>query len=184
MHQYLLRDNMVVHPGVKKHDWARHMLKDAPVISFPNPHPHWIENPRRCEKLEAATTSQRKHLQLLKLQHTKAWIDSWMTYPNRVIEPSIAQAAPLDKKWLKIHLPLKKAESALATQIRTGKIGLADFSTNFASQASLLQSALVAGKDKPQSMSSCSADLSATERPCLAKQAPAATKHSLNHLNH
>ena len=90
-------------------------------------HPPWIDNSPRCKKLEAATTSQRKHLQLLKLQHTKAWTDYWKAYQNCVIEPSIAQAAPSDKKRLKIHLLLRKAESALATRIRTGKIGLADF---------------------------------------------------------
>ena len=40
---------------------------------------------------------------------------------------SIAQMAPLDKKWLKIHLLLKKTESALATQIWTAwlmKLGM------------------------------------------------------------
>lgn len=72
-------------------------------------------------------TSQRKHLQQTKLQHTNAWNDRWKAYQNQVIEPSIAQMAPLNRNRLKTHSLLKKAESALATQIRTGKIGLADF---------------------------------------------------------
>lgn len=54
-------------------------------------------------------------------------MDSQKTYQNNVIEPSIAQAALLDKKWLKTHSLLKKAKSTFATQIQTGKIGLANF---------------------------------------------------------
>ena len=66
-------------------------------------------------------------MQTIKARQMKVWNDSWCAYQNRVIEPSIAQSVPLSKKRLKIHTQLKKAESALTTQIRTGKIGLADF---------------------------------------------------------
>ena len=66
-------------------------------------------------------------MQTIKARQMKVWNDSWCAYQNRVIEPSIAQSIPLSKKRLKIHTQLKKAESALTTQIRTGKIGLADF---------------------------------------------------------
>ena len=104
----------------------------------------------------------------------------WLTGISRLI----AQTAPLDKNRLKIHSLLKKAESALATQVRTGMIGLADFFTNAESKALAPRPAPVAGTDKPWSMSSCSADLSAAERPCFTKQALAATKNSLNHRNH
>lgn len=56
-----------------------------------------------------------------------AWIHSWKTYQNRVNESSIAQMIPLNKKRLKAHPLLKKAESALKAQIRTGEIDPADF---------------------------------------------------------
>ena len=113
--------------GTEKHDWARKLLADAPIISFPDPLPPWTENISHCDKLEVATTAQRKHFQQMKAQHANNWSESWKTYQNSTIEPSIAQKAFLDKKRLKIHTLLKKAESSLATQIRTGKIGLADF---------------------------------------------------------
>ena len=115
-------------PGTLKHEWARSMLVDAPTIPFPNQPPPWSDVPSTYrDKLGAAKASQQKHLQQIKVRHTNAWINSWKTYQNRVMEPSIAQAAPLDRKRLKVQSLLKKAESALATQIRTGKIGLADF---------------------------------------------------------
>lgn len=58
----------------------------------------------------------------MKVQHTNAWTNSWKSYQQQVSESSIAQTAALDKKRLKIHSLLKKAESALATQIRTGRL--------------------------------------------------------------
>ena len=71
--------------------------------------------------------SQQKHLQQTKAQHMNAWNKQWKGYQKQVIKSSIAQMALLDKKQLKTHSLLKKAKSALATQIRTRKIGLADF---------------------------------------------------------
>ena len=104
------------------------MLADAPTVSFPNLPPTWSDVPSTCrDKLGVAKNSQRKHLQQIKVRHANAWTDSWKTYQNRVIEPSMAQTASLDKKSAEIHSLLKKAESVLATQIRTGKICLADF---------------------------------------------------------
>ena len=104
------------------------MLADAPTVPFPNLPPPWSDVPSTYrDKFGAAKASQRKHFQLIKVLHTDTWSSSWKTYQNCVIEPSIAQMTPLNKKRLKIHSLLKKAESALATQIRTGKIGLAEF---------------------------------------------------------
>ena len=101
------------------------MLPASHFQTFPPP---WSDvPPTHRDKLEVAKASQQKHLQQIKVRHANAWINSWKTYQNRVMEPSIAQAAPLDRKRLKVQSLLKKAESALATQIRTGKIGLADF---------------------------------------------------------
>ena len=55
------------------------------------------------------------------------WNSSWTAYQAQITEATPAQEAALSKKRLKIHAGLAKAESALATQLRTGKIGLADF---------------------------------------------------------
>ena len=116
---------------INRHDWARSMLADASTVSFPGLLSPWSDiPPTYCDKLGVTMASQRKHLQQMKLQHTSAWTDSRKTYQQQLIEPSIAQTASLDKKRLKLHSLLKKAESALATQIRTGKIGLADFLHN------------------------------------------------------
>ena len=60
----------------------------------------------------------------------KIWKSTWATYQNRIPLPTEAQQASLDKKRLKIHSNLAKAESSLATQIRTEKIGLANFLFN------------------------------------------------------
>ena len=94
----------------------------AIVVYFPH-----LENPLHCDKLEATTISQRKHLQSLKERHTNAWIHSWKRYQSQDTEPSIAPRAPLDKTRLKTHSLLRKAESALITQTRTGGKGRADF---------------------------------------------------------
>lgn len=108
--------NSSVTQGAQKHDWE--LVADAPIIPFPEPHPPWSNTSSGyCDKLKAATASQQKHLQLLKRQHTNAWTRSWKTYQDRVIEPSIAQAALLDKRRLKTHSPLKKSESTTATPI-------------------------------------------------------------------
>ena len=114
-------------PGTEKHDWARKLLADTLIISFPDPLLPWTENVSHCDKLKIATTAQWKHFQQMKAQHANNWSKLWKTYQNSTIEPSIAQKASLDKKQLKIHTLLKKAKSSLATQIRTGKISLADF---------------------------------------------------------
>lgn len=55
------------------------------------------------------------------------WTQSWRAYQDRTLKLSIAQTAPLVKKRIEAHTLLKKADSALATQIRTEKFGLAAF---------------------------------------------------------
>ena len=55
------------------------------------------------------------------------WRISWEAYKSTKPNPTAALATPLNKKRLRIHEGLAKAESSLATQIRTEKIGLADF---------------------------------------------------------
>lgn len=81
-----------------------------------------------------------------------AWIQSWKTYQNRVIDPLIAQTVPLPKKRLQIYSLLKKTESALATRIGTWKIGSADFLDKRRVAGVTSQPDPVGGTDKLQSM--------------------------------
>ena len=115
-------------PGELKHTWAKNLLIDAKIVQPPKAHPPWSDpSPAHLREVSVAALARQKQMQTIKARQLKVWNDSWSAYQNRVTEPSIAQSVPLSKKRLKIHTLLKKAESALTTQIRTGKIGLADF---------------------------------------------------------
>ena len=65
----------------------------------------------------------------IKQHQCKSWKDRWKIYTGnlRTTDTVAAQAEPLSKKRLKVHEKLSKAESTLTTQIRTEKIGFADF---------------------------------------------------------
>ena len=76
----------------------------------------------QCSKDE----SQRSH-ESHKSALQNEWQTTWKAYQDRVPFPTEAQRASLTKGRIKIHDNLAKAESALATQIRTEKIGLASF---------------------------------------------------------
>ena len=58
--------------------------------------------------------------------HRKQWELKWETYRRRIEEANQtpAQRTPLSKLTLKIREGLQKAESSLATHIRTERIGL------------------------------------------------------------
>ena len=58
--------------------------------------------------------------------HKKQWELKWETYRRRIEEANQtpAQRTPISKLTLKIREGLQKAESSLATQIRTERIGL------------------------------------------------------------
>lgn len=58
---------------------------------------------------------------------TKPWQNSWEFYKSRKLNPSISITTDLNSNGLRIHEGLAKAKSSLATQVRTEKIGLADF---------------------------------------------------------
>lgn len=53
--------------------------------------------------------------------HVDVWTTSWKVYQSHTLKPSVAHAAPLGNKRLSTHALPKNTESALATQIRTGK---------------------------------------------------------------
>ena len=96
----------------------------------PSAPPRYEASPEYLKELREARTAQRAHHTRLMEHHMKIWKSTWATYQNRIPLPTEAQQASLDKKRLKIHSNLAKAESSLATQIRTEKIGLANFLFN------------------------------------------------------
>ena len=115
-------------PGELKYIWAKSLLIDSKIVQPPKAHLPWFEvYPAWHREATVAATARNKQMQTSKARQMNVWNDSWCAYQNRVIEPSIAQSIPLSKKRLKIYTQLKKTESALTTEIRTGKIGLADF---------------------------------------------------------
>ena len=118
-------------PGELKHTWAKAMLNGEAAVRLPPSAPSWYEaSPEYLKELNEARTAQRAHHTRLMEHHMKIWKSTWATYQNRIPLPTEAQQASLDKKRLKIHSNLAKAESSLATQIRTEKIRLANFLFN------------------------------------------------------
>ena len=114
--------------GELNHIWAKSLLIDSKIVQPLKAHPLWLEvYPAWHREATVAARARHKQMQTIRARQIKVWNDSWCVYQNRVIEPSIAESVPLSKKRLKIHTQLKKAESALITQIRTTKIGLADY---------------------------------------------------------
>ena len=76
--------------------------------------------------------SRKKLKKEYETQAEKRLADEWDSILNEHSSKSsrhatAAQLAPLSHKKLRIHAQLAKAESSLATQICTEKIGLADF---------------------------------------------------------
>ena len=115
-------------PGMLKHAWAKKIISDTHKIASPVAHPPWAEPPpNTAREIEEARAAQGKITAKIKKRYIDAWQTSWKTYQNRTSTPTPAQAAPLTKKRIKLHKTLAKAESALTIQIRSEKIGLADF---------------------------------------------------------
>ena len=115
-------------PGMLKHTWAKKIISDTHKIASPVVHPPWAEPPpNTAREIEEARAAQGKITSKIKKRYIDAWQTSWKTYQNRTSTPTPAQAAPLTKKRIKLHKTLAKAESALTIQIRSEKIGLADF---------------------------------------------------------
>lgn len=55
------------------------------------------------------------------------WRERWSSYSRRTYKHSFAGKQGPDKDRLKLHAGLRKAESAILIQARTGRIGLAHF---------------------------------------------------------
>lgn len=114
-------------PGEKKRAWAD-KTTPTPTRKAPEPHPPWADpTPEEKKAYAAFETSKKNYRKAAKKAHDRSWIDEWETYKRGLNGPTPAQAGSIGTKRLKIHSLLSKAESSLATQIRTEKIGLADF---------------------------------------------------------
>ena len=117
--------------GDLKHEWASKMLNnEAPAAIPPPPRPWSGPDPVRLEKYITARRIIGKHAKTITVRIKERWETRWKAYQDRVPYPTEAQLGPLNRTRLKIHDNLMKAESALTTQIRTEKIGLANFLFN------------------------------------------------------
>lgn len=71
--------------------------------------------------------AKSKHAKQICSHYVKQWQTSWEAYKATKLNPNASLAASLNKKRLQIHEGLAKAQSSLATPIRTEKTVLADF---------------------------------------------------------
>ena len=118
-------------PGELKYEWASKMLNnEAPVTMPPSPPPWSTPDPAHLEKCTTTRHTIEKHTKATTERIKEHWDSKWKTYQNRIPRPTEAQLGSLSRTRLKIHNNLMKAESALTTQIRTEKIGLAHFLFN------------------------------------------------------
>ena len=81
------------------------------------------------KQLEGFRALQRQREKLIKKHFADKWQSSWDTYQKKHdCNPTAAQAERLPKKErLDLHANLAEAESSLAVQIHTEKIGFAKF---------------------------------------------------------
>ena len=106
------------------------VLKKTYIYRAPPCPPPWIEeNEDYLTQLEAFRTLQRQREKLIAKHFADKWQSLWDIYQRKHNRnPTVAQTAQLLKKERsEIHGSLAKAESSLAAQIRTEKIGFAQF---------------------------------------------------------
>lgn len=116
-------------PGAQKTVWAKSLDEN---FAQPRPLPLWPPWSDETEEYGMRRTEAlqdiRKQEASIKTHFEKDWTDEWDTYRKlHSLDPTAAQTLPLNKKRIQLHATMAKAESSLATQIRTEKIGLAAF---------------------------------------------------------
>lgn len=79
-----------------------------------------------AQKRSAFRLARAKHSKMICNHFSKQWQISWEACKLANPNPTAALTNPLNKKRLRIHKGLAKAESSLATQICTEKVGLAN----------------------------------------------------------
>ena len=118
----------VITSGTLKYAWAKRITSEAHNPPTPTPNPPWAESPPNpAPEIGEARAAHNKITAQIKKLHTFAWQASWRSYQERTPVPTPAKSGSLSKKRIKLHETLAKAESALAIQIRSEKIGLAAF---------------------------------------------------------
>ena len=115
-------------PGGLKATWAiipTESKREPPPI----PTPPWKDlSEEQKASIEEFAAGIKTHTKATKKLQKKEWQTSWTRYTEALSKtPTVAQQLSISKNRLKSHSLLTKAESSLATQIRTEKIGLADF---------------------------------------------------------
>lgn len=124
-------------PGQRKQEWAWSLGQDVspiavpsslPLPSLPPKPPPW-EEPSEDHHQQQSDYRLAKKVFSKKTQSifTQQWRSMWEAYRATKTDPSASLAAGLSRKRLQIHEGLARAESSLATQIRTEKVGFADF---------------------------------------------------------
>jgi hypothetical protein len=102
------------------------------AIRHPYPMPEdWVDNWTRVagaggeqvDQVDPQARRQRDKKAIWLALRTR-WEERWRAAPRSAAE---ALPQPPDAKVLRLHEGLHKAESSILTQLRTGKIGLADF---------------------------------------------------------
>ena len=93
------------------------------------PHPPWNI---KAYEIMASENSDRltinKARAKIKAHYEEKWRQRWNAYQAKhTWNAGIAQSTTLSAKTPKLHKNLNKTESVVATQMRTNKIGLADF---------------------------------------------------------
>ena len=81
---------------------------------------------RNKRRRHVAITPPTSKQEAITLYHQDQWSKRWNTYRSRIADANQtpAQSTPLSRKTLKLRTGLRKAESSLATHIRTERIGL------------------------------------------------------------
>ena len=117
-------------PGQRKSRWAESLLTIVNTAPTPPLVPPWIPPTEDHIKMETNRSAAARQIQNgIKKHFADTWQNRWINYQQSVRgDPVAAQSEPLHrKKRLKLHEDLVKAESALAVQIRSEKIGFAKF---------------------------------------------------------
>ena len=119
----------VATPGQLKSEWAENLMGKPATVSPIPPKPPWMDSSTEQQEQLDSRKKLKREYELQARKHTATeWDSIWTEYQRRSgRNHTVAQSLPLSHKRPWIHVSLAKAESSLATQIRTEKIGLADF---------------------------------------------------------
>ena len=123
----------VTTPGARKHNWHKQRLlklnAEIRLNRVPERSPPWENTSQEVATLLTEARQQRQfHRQIVKASQLEDWRSLWGAYITSLQrDTSPAQSGIISKQRLRIHQDLAKAQSSLTTQLRTNKIGFADF---------------------------------------------------------